>query len=557
MSRHRNVRNMMEEDYYDDYDDYGDYDEYDDYAPAPVVKPKAAAAKNKGGAANKQQQGAAATNANKQKQTPTKGKQSATTKPAGVSVVKETSTPSSTSKAAPPPPPPTIPAVLLQERDKSEGARRAFTLVILGHVDAGKSTITGRLLYSGTSGKSSYRPPANYAWLLDEDEKEREHGITMDVAVKQFESPKNYNMVLQDAPGHADYVPAMITGTSSADGALLVVDATDQLKQNVLAQQLKEHIFLAKGLGISQVLVCLNKMDLLDWSKDMYETIQNELRKFLMQVGFSSNKVRFIPVSGFSGDNIVDAPTSEEAKEWYKGPTLLEALDDFDTPVQGKLLEKALRIILTDVGVGADFLGANKGVAVRAKVAQGWVQSGEALVVLPTGDDTTMQKLSSLHQSSLAYSTSGRPQQQEYAVAGETIDFFLTGVDVTRLSVGNIVVRAAQRPPLNTLCRAKIWVLDGLTIPIIQGAQAIYHMHHLDVPCHVSKLIRTLKKDGSVARERPRALTANTQAVVHVTLNHAIVMEAFSDCRALGRFVLRRGGDSIAVGRIEEVLSSS
>ena len=142
-------------------------------------------------------------------------------------------------------------------------------------------------------------------------------------------------------------------------------------------------------------------------------------------------------------------------------------------------------------------------------------------------------------------------------MAGELVDVVLTGLDPSRISTGNILARPGRQPPLTTKCRAKIFVLEGLTVPIIRGAQAILHMHYLDVPCHLSGLLQTLKPNGSntttVLKERPRVLTAKTQAVVEITLHYPICMEAFADCRALGRFVLRRSGASIAVGRVEQV----
>jgi elongation factor 1 alpha-like protein len=423
----------------------------------------------------------------------------------------------------------------MQESDKTP-----LTLVILGHVDAGKSTITGRLLHSASHG----RMPTNFAWLLDEDEKERQHGVTMDIATKQFTTPK-FDIVLQDAPGHADFVPAMITGTSAADATLLVVDATD-FGTGFVAGQLKEHVYLAKGLGVQQVLVVVNKMDVVEWKQEKFEEIRTELGRFLNKVGYSENKIRYVPVSGLVGTNIIK---SSNECDWYKGPTLLQALDGFDPPVQQqqKLLEKPLRMILTDV-----LSEQGKGVAVRAKVAQGWLQSGDSLVVLPIGDETTITKLSSL-QSNASAST----ERYQYAAAGEMIDCVLQGMDIMRTSTGNVLCSTHQRPPMSQKCLAKIWVLEG-TLPIIRGAQVLFHMHHLDVPCHLSSLIRTFNfKDGSVLKERPRALTSNTQAEVELTLSVPIVMEAFADCRALGRFVLRRGGDSVAVGRILQVLPTS
>jgi len=410
---------------------------------------------------------------------------------------------------------------------------------------------------------SNSNTAVNYAWLLDEDEQERAHGVTMDIATKQLETT-NFQVVLQDAPGHAEYVPQMITGTSSADAALLTVDATDlhTALHKSGGGQLREHVYLARGLGVNQILVVFNKMDLVGWDNaTRYAAMEAELRTFLtQQVGYPASRVRCVPVSGLTGTNIFPANNkgaesldedTMKLRSWYKGPTLKEALDQFEPPVQQqqKLLEKPLRIVVSDV-----LDGSGTGVAVRAKVVAGWAKQGEPMVVLPVGDETTLTKLSSLHSNSVA------PQQQAserrlYCVAGELIDCTVSNIDAQRISTGSILARPNFRPPLASRCRAKIFVLDGITIPLIRGAQAIFHMHHLDIPCNIAVLVRTLKADGtSVLKERPRALTKSCSAIVELQLAVPVCMEAFADCRALGRFVLRRSGDSIAVGRIEEVM---
>jgi elongation factor 1 alpha-like protein len=593
MSRHRNVRQLVEDDYddyYDDDDDYDDgYDEYDDYPATTHRRPPAS--KQTVGGVNKQQQ------QQQQQQQPVKKKNvvasnvpnktlppvakhdltAAANKPAAAAAAasllaapspttanynnNNNSNNKTTITSRP------IPNILLAasntantattNNNKNNNNKPPLTLVILGHVDAGKSTVTGHLLYdcshsspNNTTATTNYnkRLPVNYAWLLDEDTKEQEHGVTMDIATKTLET-KRFHIVLQDAPGHADYVPAMITGTSNADACLLVVDATD-VSTAVDAGQLKEHVYLARGLGVTQMLVVVNKMDVLAWSQDAFETVVQQLTPFLTQIGFGgSDSLRFLPVSGLTGTNIVQAASRQTDNgldtSWYKGPTLLQALDEFDAPTTllSKQLEKPLRIVVTDV-IGEQ----GKGIAVRGKVAQGWVQNGDSLLVLPVAESTTIQKISSLH-------TCVDPERRKYAAAGEMIDFQIQNIDIMRVATGNILVRPNERPPLAKQCRAKVWILEGLTIPIIRGAQAIFHMHHLDIPCHMSALCRTLKKDGSTLKDRPRALTSNTQAVVELTLNVPIVMEAFADCRAMGRFVLRRSGQSIAVGRIEAVLA--
>jgi elongation factor 1 alpha-like protein len=365
----------------------------------------------------------------------------------------------------------------------------------------------------------------------------------MEVATKTL-STDRYDVVINDAPGHADYVPSMITGTAAADAAVVVVDATD-FGTSLQAGQLREHLLLAKGLGISQLIFAINKMDLLAWSPDAYNEMLVQLEVFAQHtLGYSSQKVQFLPLSGLTGVNVVKPPLDiPELLDWYKGPTLWQALDRLDPPPMGpKLLEKPLRLIVTDI-VGE----TGKGIAIRGKLMAGWVESGEPLVVSPVQDETSLTKMVRLQASS---DDDGR---EKYAVSGDIIDAVLPGIDPSRISVGHILGRPGLLPPLTTRCRAKVFIFEGLTVPIIRGSQAILHMHYLDVPCHLSAILRTLKPSGGVLKERPRILTGKVQAVVEITLHYAISMEAFEDCRALGRFVLRRGGVSIAVGRVEEV----
>jgi elongation factor 1 alpha-like protein len=602
MSRHRNVRHLVAEgDYYDDEDYYDDdyYDDFDDYGGAAPMAPKTGNNSNK--AKQTQPKKPQQQQSNSKLQSSNEATAAVTSPPPGFASNRSpssgtdtlistpsmkvvpgstvastakgsvggvltspgtTTTTSSTNVSATPPP---LPAIL---KESSSGCKPTLTVVILGHVDAGKSTVTGHLLYRNqqeqqSSSPSLYgrsRPPTNWAWLLDEDDQERAHGVTMDIATKTIETAR-YNVVLQDAPGHADYVPAMITGTASADAALLVVDATDGAAHTALQSgQLKEHAYVARGLGVNQILVVINKMDLVDWSQEVYESMRFTLETFLTSIGYAESKLRYVPVSGLTGVNVytdkrkrVDPTTAAEyaaLSSWYEnGPTLWQALDGFVAPVR-KNVEKPLLVIVTDV------LGEQgKGVAVRAKMATGWLGLNETLIVLPIGDAVTVHKLASVQSLEASGSQSSATDRSKYAISGELVDLTLTGIDVSRISTGSVLCREEWRPPLGRYCRAKIWILDALSIPLIRGAQAIFHMHHLDVPCYCSKLIRTLQKDGvTVAKERPRALTANTQAIVELTLSNAIAMEAFTDCRALGRFVLRRNGDSVAVGRIEEVL---
>jgi elongation factor 1 alpha-like protein len=215
-------------------------------------------------------------------------------------------------------------------------------MVVLGHVDAGKSTLMGQVLLqldyvqkrtiakyqkqAAELGKASFA----LAWVMDEDESERERGVTMELATKFISTPR-HDLVILDAPGHADFIPSMITGAASADVGILVVAATRgefEAGFHVGGGQTREHVVLARGLGVSQLIVAVNKLDAVEWNRDRFLEIKSSLLPFLTSNGFAQKRIRFIPISGLTGEN-VKTRSSELLANWYNGPTLLDAIDSF------------------------------------------------------------------------------------------------------------------------------------------------------------------------------------------------------------------------------------
>jgi len=211
-------------------------------------------------------------------------------------------------------------------------------------------------------------------------------------------------------------------------------------------------------------------------------------------------------------------------------------------------LEKPLRFGISDL------YAEGKGVVARGRIMQGFVEAGERLVVLPIGDVVTVNKLEHLQPPTIDNNDKNALKRLSIGMAGDTIELVLSGIELMRLSVGSILSNPNARPQLTKKARAKVFILDSVTIPIIRGARVLFHMQSLDVPATVSKLVALTKRDGTVTKERPRALTRDSSAIVEITLNDKIVMDKFSSCRALGRFVLRRSGDTIAVGVVDELL---
>mmetsp|Transcript_25484 Transcript_25484/g.75058 ORF Transcript_25484/g.75058 Transcript_25484/m.75058 type:complete len:398 (-) Transcript_25484:137-1330(-) len=397
----------------------------------------------------------------------------------------------------------------------------------------------------------------------------------MDIGTKRASTSK-HDLTILDAPGHADFVPAMISGAASADAGLLVVAATpgefeagfNTGSGKAPGGQTREHIILARGLGVSQLVVAVNKLDASEpsWSQDRFQEIQQRLKPFLKSNGFFPKKVKFVPISGLNGINIKKGPEAAgEAgaglKKWYDGPTLVEAIDAFQ-PAQ-RNFERPLRVIVSDV------YAEGKGVTARGRIPQGILCAGDKVVVLPIGDEAVVSRIdhgAAVQVSSSPYSyapssssgaTAETIDRSKFAAAGDSVEVVLSGIDIARTSPGCILSHPERslRPPVKRKFQAKMLVMEQIGVPIIRGAQVLMHMHSIDVPAAITRLICITKRDGTVKSDRPRVLTGGVSATVEITTHEKICMEEFNECSALGRFALRRSGDTIAVGLMEKVLS--
>jgi elongation factor 1 alpha-like protein len=452
------------------------------------------------------------------------------------------------------PPPKLSPAI---QNELSHHQKSRLSMVVLGHVDAGKSTLMGQVLLqlghvplrtmtkyqaqAAEVGKASFA----LAWVMDEDSAERERGVTMDVATKKL-STLHHDITVLDAPGHADFVPSMITGAAAADVGLLVIAAARGEFETGFhgGGQTREHVILARGLGVSQLIVAVNKLDLCDWSQARLEEIERRLKPFLIKSGFLPKRITFVPISGLDGTNVKEKAGEDVAlSEWYQGPTLLAAMDAF-FPAQRKW-DKPLRVIVSDV-----YSEGNKGVTVKCRIAQGVVQVNDKIAVLPIGDDASVNKIDH------GLTTGSSIHRFKYAMAGDCVEIVLLGIDIARVSAGSIFCHSQQelRPPMTRRVICKVLIMDDLRVPIIRGASVLVHMHSMDVPAVITKLFSSTASREGQMKENPRVLTSGVSGTVELTFKSKVCVEAYNDCRALGRFVLRRGGDTIAVGIIEQVL---
>jgi len=426
--------------------------------------------------------------------------------------------------------------------------KKRLTLVVVGHVDAGKSTLMGHLLYdldvvskktmrkfekqSKESGKASFK----YAWVLDENAEERERGVTMEVASRDFETTKTL-VTLLDSPGHKDFVPSMITGASSADAALLVVAASRGEFEAGFSDtgQTREHAILISSLGVKHLIVVINKLDSVEWSQSRFEEIRKHLESFLLRLGFKS--VRYVPVSGLNGVNIVKTSKDVPLLKWYKGPTLIDAIDTFET--SKRMDDSPPRLFVSDV-----YPHKKDMIRVYGKISAGSIGVNDHVLLMPLNLRCTVK------------SVSLRDESVNFGCCGENVSVQIAGVpDPQLVKIGSAISSISRPIHVSPRFRAKIFTLNMLRNPVIAGQRFILHYQCFEIPCNVTKLLRLLDSStGKLKRKKPRTVTKNQLCAVVITTIRPICIEAKSDFPTLGRFVLRDRGVTIASGAVLKVL---
>ncbi|XP_069743372.1 HBS1-like protein isoform X2 [Narcine bancroftii] len=433
------------------------------------------------------------------------------------------------------------------ELEKRQGGKQLLNLVVIGHVDAGKSTLMGHLLYllgnvnkrvmhkyqqeSKKAGKASFA----FAWVLDETGEERERGVTMDVGMTKFET-KTKVITLMDAPGHKDFIPNMITGAAQADVAILVVDASrGEFEAGFEAGgQTREHALLVRSLGVTQLAVAINKMDQVNWQPERFTEISNKLGNFLKQAGFKDSDVAYVPTAGLNGENLTTRSQVPELRTWYNGPCLLEQIDSFKSPQRP--VEKPFRLCVSDV-----FKDQGSGFSVTGKIEAGYVQTGDRVLVVPPNETCTIKGIT-LHEEPL-----------DWAAAGDQVILTVMGVDIIKVKVGCIF--CDQKTPIKACTRFRARVLIfSIDIPITQGLPVLLHYQTLSEPCTIRRLISVLhKSSGEVLKKKPKCLTKGQNAVIELQAQRPVSLELYKDFKELGRFMLRYSGSTIAAGVVTEI----
>jgi elongation factor 1-alpha len=410
-------------------------------------------------------------------------------------------------------------------------------LAIIGHVDHGKSTLVGRLLYETGSVPEhvieQYKETAEekgkggfeFAYVMDNLAEERERGVTIDIAHQEFDTD-DYYFTIVDCPGHKDFVKNMITGASQADNAVLVVAADDGV-----APQTQEHVFLARTLGIGELIIGVNKMDLVDYGETKFEEVRAEVQELLEKVNFNADSATFIPISAFEGDNV-----SEESDEtdWYSGPTLLESLNNLPEPEPPT--DAPLRLPIQDVytisGIGTVPVG---------RLETGIMNTGDDVVFQPSDVGGEVKTIEMHHE------------EVPKAEPGDNVGFNVRGIGKDDIRRGDVCGPAEEPPTVAETFQAQIAVMQHPSV-ITAGYTPVFHAHTSQVACTIESLDKKMDPGGEGdGEENPDFIQAGDSAIVTVRPQKPLAIESATDIPELGSFAIRDMGQTVAAGQVMSV----
>jgi elongation factor 1-alpha len=420
-----------------------------------------------------------------------------------------------------------------------------LNMIVTGHIDNGKSTTMGHFLmdlgvvdertiaqHAKESEETGKGDTFKYAWVMDNIKDERARGITIDLAFKKFETPK-YFFTLIDAPGHRDFVKNMITGASEADCAILVLSAKEGETDTAVAPggQAREHAFLLKTLGVSQIILAINKMDDSKFSEDAYKAAKEKGEKLVKSVGYKIENVPAIPISGWTGDNLVK---KSENMPWYSGKTLLESFDDFKVPEKptGKPLRLPIQDVYSITGVGTVPVG---------RVETGTMKPNDKIIVMPSGAVGEIKSIETHHQ------------EMPSATAGDNIGFNLRGIEKKDIKRGDVLGTPDNPPSVAKEFKAQIIVINHPTA-IAPGYTPVMHCHTAQVAATISAFESKINPaTGAAEEENPKFLKVGDSAIVRIRPVRPTCIETFQEFPEMGRFALRDMGSTIAAGIVKEI----
>jgi len=418
-----------------------------------------------------------------------------------------------------------------------------INLVFIGHVDHGKSTTVGRLLYdtgyvdeqtlkklkerAQELGKSGFE----FAFVMDVAKEEQERGVTIDLSHKKFETDKYYFTII-DAPGHRDFVKNMITGASQADAAVLVVSAN---RSDGVQAQTIEHARLAKILGVGQLIVAVNKMDMVNYEEKRFEEVKADVTKLLQTSGWKVDQVQFVPIAALPGDNVA----KKTGKMPFAKMTLLEAINNLKSPE--KPINLPLRLPIQDVynitGIGVVPVG---------RVETGVMKVNDKIIIVPGREGKGVVgecKSIEMHHESI-------PQ----AEPGDNVGFSVRGIGKKDIARGDVVGHLDNVPKIAQEFTAQVVILNHPTVVTV-GYTPVFHIHTAQVACQIVEIVKQLNPaTGETIKEHPDFLKNGDAAIIKFKPSHPLVMEKHSDIPQLARFAIRDMGTTVAAGIVIDMV---
>lgn len=413
-----------------------------------------------------------------------------------------------------------------------------INLVFIGHVDHGKSTTVGRLLFdSGNIDEQAMRKLKEkaeqlgkggfeFAFVMDNLKEEQERGVTIDLAHKRFDTDKYYFTII-DAPGHKDFIKNMITGASQADCAVLVVAANDGVNAQTI-----EHLKLSKIFGVGQLMVAVNKMDIsgVDYSEDRYKAVVEEVKKHAVQAGWKAEEIRFVPIAALPGDNVFK---KTEKMSWWTGDNLLEGINRFEVPQ--KPTDLPLRLPIQDVynitGIGVVPVG---------RIETGVMKVGQKVIVVPGREGKGVPgevKSIEMHH-----------EQVQEAEPGDNVGFNVRGIGKKDIARGDVLGPADNVPSLTTEFTAQVVIMNHPSVVTV-GYTPVFHIHTSQVACQFVEIIKKINPaTGEEVTENKDILKNGDAAIVKLKPVQAIVIEKNSEIPQMSRFAIRDSGLTVGAG---------
>ncbi|MHA1412616.1 MAG: translation elongation factor EF-1 subunit alpha, partial [Promethearchaeota archaeon] len=420
--------------------------------------------------------------------------------------------------------------------------------VIIGHIDHGKSTMMGALLIKTGAvsdreareleklAKEYDRESWSYAYVFDRLKEERQRGITIDLAFRKFETKTKYFTII-DAPGHADFVKNMITGASQADAAILVVSGKKgEMEVGIAANgQTREHAYLAQTLGVKQLVVAINKADVWNYNEDRFNECKDAVSDLLKGIGFPVKKIPFVPVSGLKGENLTEPSPN---MPWYKGPTLIEAIDSLEVPE--KPIDKPLRLPIQDA-----YKIKGTGVVPVGRVETGVLKKGDKVIIMPTEFQGEVRSIEMHHE------------EIPEALPGDNVGFSIRGLEMKHVSRGDVVGHP-DNPPVVITPKGH-WTGQIIVIwhptAIAQGYTPVIHAHTAQVAARFIELSKKLdQKTGAVIEDNPKFIKRNEAAIIKLQPIKKLCLERYDTIPELGRFAIRDMGRTVAVGIVKDIV---